>query len=689
MRKFAGALALTVLAATAQTPPPEQPGPGSSGPRPFDFFALSRIARVSDPQLSPDGAFVAFVAERVLLTENSTVKQIYVVPAGGGDPKQLTFEGESNRQPRWSPDSQRIFYLSDRSGSGQIWAMDSAGLGAAQISNLSVDVTSFAVSPTGDRLVYAARVFPECRADDACNARRLEQAENNPVKARVYDGLLYRHWDEWQDDRRSHLFSWAFAEDGAEAIDLTPGHLDAPPFTHGGPDSYAISPDGLEVCFTRSADDGRPAQSTNTDLFVTPIDGSETPRAITENPAADASPRYSPDGRYLAYRRQLRPGYESDRFRLSVYDRASGEVENRSESLDRPITSITWSPDSSRLFFTAEDRGREPIFTVAASGGPIRMAVYGDASHDGVQLLPDGQSMIYVAESLSQPAEIYRGFSSGGAPQQLTHLNRDVFERFQLGDVEEITYDGTSDKISAFLVKPPGFKLDQRYPLLLFIHGGPQGAWSQSWSYRWNPQVFAGAGYVVLLPNPRGSTGYGQSFTDRIRGDWGEGPFSDLMAGVDAVIARPYVDATRLAAAGGSYGGYMVNWTLGHTNRFRALVSHAGLYDLPSFFGATEELWFPLWDLRGAPWDQPDLYQTLSPSHYVDQFKTPTLVIHGQQDFRVPVEQGMQLFTALQTHDVPSKLLYYPDEGHWVLSPRNSQLWHQTTLDWLNQWTKP
>ena len=674
--KFVVVAALTMASVFAQSK------------RPFDFLALSRIARVSDPQLSPDGSKVAFVVGKIYLSENETSKQIYIVDVEGGDARQLTFEDDANHHPRWSPDSERLFYLTERSGSSQIWSMDAAGTGAEQVTNLSTDVTSFAVSPAGDRLVYATRVFPACGADDACNARRLEEEEADPVEAKLYDGLLYRHWDKWSDNRRSHLFSWSYARQGAEPVDLTPGELDVPPFSLGGPPAYAIAPDGSEVCFTRGVSE-EAATSTNTDLYVTPADGSETPRRLTENPAADASPLYSPDGRYLAYRRQSRPGYESDRWRLILYHRESGEAVSMSDSLDRPVTSFAWSPDSSRLFFTAEDEGKEPVYTVAVEGGVINMPIYGEASHGDLQLLPDGQSMIYTAQSLSHPTEIYRAFASGGVPRQLTSLNRDLFQRYELGEVEEITYEAGGRQLGAFLVKPPGMRVDQRYPLLLLIHGGPQGAWSQAWSYRWNPQVFASAGYVALLPNPRGSTGYGQALTDQIREDWGEGPFSDLMAGVDHVISRPYVDATRLAAAGGSYGGYMVNWTLGHTDRFRALISHAGVYDLPSFYGATEELWFPLWEFSGTPWEQPELYEKLSPSSYVEKFKTPTLVIHGQKDYRVPVTQGLQLFTALQAQNVPSRLLYYPDEGHWILEPCNSQLWYRTAIEWLDDWMAP
>ena len=411
------------------------------------------------------------------------------------------------------------------------------------------------------------------------------------------------------------------------------------------------------------------------------------PVALTAGPAAETSPLYSPDGRYVAYRGQIRPGYESDRYRLMLHERVSGETHGLTENLDRWISEIAWSPDSKRLFFTAEDRGRAPIFSVPTRGGGMRPVVFGDAHHGDVQLTPDGRSMIYSVHSASHPVAIFRGFSSGGPPLQLTHLNDDVMAEYEIGEFEEITYessDGTS--ISGFLAMPPDFDFERKYPLLLLVHGGPQGAWGEAWSYRWNPRVFASAGFIVLLPNPRGSTGYGQTLTDAINGDWGGLVYEDIMNGVDYVLRRPYVDSEKMVAAGGSYGGYMINWMLGHTTRFRALVSHAGVFDLRSMFGATEELWFPIWEFNGTPWENPEMYERWSPSRFVTNFQTPTLVIHGEQDFRVPVTQGMQLFTALQLREVPSKFLHFPDEGHWIRKPRNSILWYETVTDWLQKW---
>lgn len=662
------------------------------GKKPFDAYALSRLVRVSDPQLSPDGSTLAFVAERVYLSDNNRQKHIYTVPLGGGEPRRTTLYGDSNTRPRWAPDSQRIAFVSERSGKSQIWIMNADGTGAQQVTDLATEADGVLFSPDGSYLLFTSRVFPECGDNAGCNEQKLKEREASGVEARIYDHLLYRHWNEWSDGRRSHLFAVSLESPGDDRPfgaprDLTPGNLDVPPFSLGGPDAYTIAPDGQEICFTRGPAD-HPAKSTNLDLFVVSPQGG-APTQITTNLAADTSPVYSPDGRYLAYRSQVRPGYESDRWRLTLLTRATGELVNLTETLDRWVTGITWSPDSARLFFTAEDRGREPIMMVPVTGGGVKMIVFGDAHHGDVQLTPDGRSIVYTGNSGSHPTEIFRGFSSGGAPVQLTHFNDELLTEYQLDELEQVSYkssDGAT--VEGFLVRPPNFDLQKKYPLLLLIHGGPQGAWGESWSYRWNAQVFAGAGFVVFMPNPRGSTGYGQTFIDGIRGDWGGQVYLDIMAGVDHVSRRPYVDSARMAAAGGSYGGYMINWMLGHTDRFRAFVSHAGVYDLESMFGATEELWFPLWEFQGAPWENPDMYDRWSPSKYVPNFKTPTMVVHGEKDYRVPVTQGMQLFTALQSRDIPSRFLYFPDEGHWVQKPRNSLYWYQAVIDWLQGWVE-
>jgi len=498
------------------------------------------------------------------------------------------------------------------------------------------------------------------------------------------------HVQRARGKRRSHLLVVPVAggAQGAAARDLTPGNTDVPPFSLGGPDDYDISPDGAEVCYVMNADPV-PATSTNSDLYVVSIKGGEA-RKITATPGADSSPQYSPDGKYIAWRAQFRAGYESDRFRLMTLERATGKVTNLTENLDRWVNSFDWSHDSAALFFTTGDRGRQAIQMIPVNGGAVRAVASGDSALDDVQLTHDGRTIVYTQQTGSSPVEIYRGSSAGGTPVALTHLNDRTLDACQLTPLEERWADAPDGaRVQYFVIKPAGFEAGRKYPVLLLIHGGPQGAWGYDWSYRWNAQVFAAAGYVVIEPNPRGSTGYGQKFIDDINGDWGGKPFADIMAVTEqALAALPYADSDRLTAAGGSYGGYMVDWLLGHTQRFKALISHAGVYDLTSEFGATEELWFPLWEMGGTPWDKPDAYARYSPSAFAKDFHTPTLVIHGELDFRVPYTQGLQLFTALQYQKVPSKLLIFPDEGHWVLKPRNSLLWYQTFIDWMNSWVK-
>ncbi|HYM13159.1 MAG TPA: S9 family peptidase [Bryobacterales bacterium] len=656
-----------------------------AAPKPFDPAALLRLARISDPQLSPDGATVAFVVETPDLDSNTRPKQIYTVPLAGGAARRLTLEGSLNERPRWSPDSRRLAFISNRSGSSQVWLTDSDGRNARQVTSLSTEAAGVLFSPDGKNLIFTSDVFPDCK-DDACNKSRLDARRNSKTKARIYTSLLYRHWDHWDSGRRSHIF--VVGVEGGAPRDLTPGPLDAPAWELEAPDGYAISPDGKEVCYVSKPDE-MPAAGTNQELYVVSVENG-TPKKISNNPAADTSPVYSPDGRYIAYRAQLRAGYEGDRFRLMLHERATGNVTNLTETFDRWVSGIAWAPDSSKLFFTAGDRGREPIFTIPAAGGAIRVAVGGDACLSDIQLSRDGKTMIYAGQSGASPVEIFRASSAGGSPLSLTHLNDGVLAEYRTTPFEEIWYDAADGvKVQGLIVKPPDFNPGKKYPLLTLIHGGPQGAWGESWSYRWNAQVFAGAGYVVFMPNPRGSSGFGQAFVDGINGDWGGKAYEDILTGVDAMQKQPYIDSARLAAAGGSFGGYMVDWLLGHTDRFRALVSHDGVFDLRSFALSTEELWFPIWEFKGMPWENPDMYRRWSPSEYVANFKTPTLVIHGEQDYRVDVSQALELFTALEARKVPSKLLLFPDEGHWVLKPQNSLLWYRTFLDWINQWVKP
>ena len=662
--------------------------------RPFDVETLLRIQRISEPALSPDGKLVAYTVGTPDLDKNSQSKQIYTVPVAGGTPRLLTHEGSDNERPRWSPDSKQIYFVSTRGGSSQIWAMDADGSRPLQLTKLATEASGVLVSPDGKKIVFQSSVYPECtfssRFDEGCNQKNLDADAKAPSKARIYTSLLYRHWTEWQTRRRQHLLVANLSAAGIDSKsvkDLTPGQHDVPPFSLGGPEGYAISPDSLELAFVINTDTV-PANSTNSDIYAVPLDGGDA-KKITLSLGADDGPLYSPDGKYLAFRSQQRAGYESDRWRLMVLERATGKTTSLTETLDRWVGSFTWAPDSTRLFFTTEDRGRTGLQMIPVTGGGLRSIISGDSSLDEVEFTEDGRTMIYTEESGSRPSEIFRANSGGGTGVPLTRMNDALLAGVTLTPLEELWVDSVDKaRVHSFITKPPNFTPTRKYPVVFLIHGGPQGAWGESWTYRWNAQVFASAGYLVVQPNPRGSTGYGQKFTDEINGDWGGKPYDDIMTVVDAVAALPYADNTRMVAAGASYGGYMVNWMNGHTNRFKAIVSHGGVFDLASWARETEEQWFPLWEFKGSPTDNPELYAKFSPGTYARDFKTPTLVIHGELDFRDVTGQGLQLFTVLQQQKVPSKLLEFPDEGHWVLKPQNSLLWYRTVLDWIGEWTK-
>ena len=658
---------------------------GLAQKQPFTVDMMLKLARISEPVLSPDSSQVAFTVQRVDLDKNAKPTQIYAVPAQGGAPRQLTSEGSANERPRWSPDSNLIFFVSNRGGSSQVWVMNADGSNAHQVTRFAAEADGILVSPDGKKIVFLSSVYPDCGADDACNQRKIEEESKSKTKARIYTTLLYRHWNQWQGARRRHLM--AVDADGTNLKDLTPGSNEVPPFSLGGQDDYAISPDSNEVAFAMNVDADQ-ATSTNSDIYATPIGGGDVKR-ITTGPGADNTPLYSPDGKLLAFRSQARAGYESDRWRLMVLDRLTGRATSLTENLDRWVGSVTWSPDSTRLFFTVEDRGRTGLQMIQATGGGSRNIIAGASTLEDVQFTSDGRTMIYTEVSGSRPTEIYRATSNGGTGVPLTHLNDAILSNAAITPLEEMYADSPDHtRVHAFIVKPPDFSPTKKYPVLFLIHGGPQGSWGESWTYRWNAQVFAGAGYLVVMPNPRGSTGYGQKYTEDISGDWGGKAYEDIMAVVDSVAALPYADPARMAAAGGSYGGYMIDWMLGHTDRFKAFVTHDGVFDLRSMAAETEELWFVQWEFKGMPWDNPEIYSKWSPSYFVKDFKTPTLVIHGEQDYRVPVGQALQLFTALKSQKVPSKLLLFPDEGHWVLKPQNTVLWYSQFLDWIGQWTK-
>ncbi|MGC2695063.1 MAG: S9 family peptidase [Candidatus Angelobacter sp.] len=674
----------------------------AAGKKPFTFEDMMALKRVGGPVISPDGKWVLFSAIEVDLKANKKTTHLWVVPLEGGEAKQLpgTIAGETGG--RWSPDGKSYLYVSAIEGGSQVWvnSFDSAsgtpGGTARKITGISSEADGAIWSPDGKNIVFTSDVYPGC-LDDACNKFSDEAQAASKVKAMVFDRLLFRHWNHFTIKKRSHLF--VVSADGGVAKDLTPGDHDVPPFSLGGQDAYAISPDGQEVAFTSNWDEVG-ATSTNNDIFVVPITGGE-PKKLSTSPGSDSTPLYSPDGKWLAWRMQKRPGYESDRFRLVVYDRKSHEIKNLTEGFDHWVETIAWSPDSKAIYFNSEDKGESPLYRLdvqTAAAGPASADLVGGHTvqeiargvNDEISVTPDGKTLVFSRLSVQAPSEVYKLDLESKKAEQISHMNDAALANIIMQPVESFWFAGAGGtKVQGFLVKPPYFDPAKKYPVKFLIHGGPQGQWGDEWSYRWNAELFAANGYVVVMINPRGSTGYGQAFIDGINKDWGGKPYLDLMSGLDyAEKTFPYIDKDRECALGASYGGYMINWILGHTTRFKCLVSHDVMFNTESAYGSTEELWFPEWEFGDTPWTNREGYRKWSPHLFAAQFKTPTLVVHGQLDYRLDISEGFQLFTTLQRLKIPSKMLYFPDEGHWVLKPQNSQLWYTTVNGWVDSYLK-
>ncbi len=656
--------------------------PAASG-RPFRFDELAKAGRVGGFSVSRDGQWLAYAVGTPDVEENRTRSALWLQPLAGGEPRRLTSGEKRDSDPAFSPDGSRIAFLSNRDGGSQIYVLDLTGGEPAKASSFPADVNGFRWSPDGKWFVFTADVFPDC-PDAACDEKKLKEREKSKTKARVAERLLFRHWDSWKDGLRTHVWKAPVSGPASAAVDLTPGDRDAPPFSVGGGDDYDVSPDGKDFVFASNPDKVE-ALSTNGDIWTASFDGKEKARDLTQaNKAYDGTPKFSPDGKWIAWRSQKRPGFEADKFTLVVYDRAAGKARPLTEDLDGWVEAFTWAPDSRSLYFTSHVGARSAIFRVGLEGKPAEIWRGGSAS--GLVVSRDGRRLVFSSSTLSRAPEIWSAGVDGKGAAPVTRVNDAFWKDVAMGEVSErATRSADGRSLQAWLVKPPAFDPSKRYPAVLLIHGGPQGAWTDSWSTRWNPQVWAAYGYVVYAANPRGSTGFGQKFLDEISGDWGGKVYDDLMRQEDDLESLPFVDKSRIGAAGGSFGGYMVDWIAGHTDRFKALVSHDGVFDLASSNLETEELWFPTWEFQGLPWNS-DQYRKWNPMLFAEKFKTPTLVITSERDYRVPFGQGLQFFTALQVRGVPSKLLTFPDEGHWVLKPGNSRLWHATVMDWLHRY---
>jgi dipeptidyl aminopeptidase/acylaminoacyl peptidase len=652
------------------------------------FDDMIRLHRISEAHVSADGKWAAFTVSTPDMDANRGVSNIWVAPTTGGTAMQLTQSGHDT-SPVWSPDGKTLAFLSSRSGESQVYLLSMEGGEAHALTHLSTGADVVKWSPEGKTIAFTSSVYPDCK-DAECNSKRDAEKEKIKVKAHVAEQLLYRHWTHWNEGKRAHLFV-AAADGSGSPRDLTPGaNYDVPPDERGGPGDINFSPDGKEICFT-AVTDKMEAISTNGDLFIVPVAGGEAKR-ITTQPGFDGNPVYSPDGKYIAYHAQLAPEYESDRWRVMLYDRQSGKNENLSEGFDRSANDLAWSADSKTIYFTAENETQQPVYAMAARAGAEPKKIIADGYNAAISFSADGKTLVFERASLTMPAEVFVASSDGTNPRQLTHQNDAILAGLEMNPPETFWFDGAEGtKVQAMLIRPPKFDAMKKYPLLVLLHGGPQTMWSNAWGYRWNAQVFSGAGYVTLMINRRGSTGYGQKFTDEITNDWGGKAYADVMNGVDYTIKKyPFADGTRMAAAGGSYGGYMADWIATHTGRFKAIISHASVYDKVAMY-ATEELWFEEHDMQGTPWTNPESYKKWAPVTYAGElakFKTPTLVIAGERDYRVPYTQSLEFFSALQRQGVPSKLVVFPDEGHWVLKPQNAQFWYKTFLDWLATYLK-
>ena len=738
------AAALTV-SACAQAPI-ERHAPAATAKRPMTFEDLEAMKRVSDPQISPSGKWVMFSVMDVDLARNAKTNHLWIVPADGSSKEHQLTHGAGESNGRFSPDGSRFVFISG----GQIWiAAWSDAVGrmapAVQLTHIVTEADAPIWSPDGESLSFVSEIYPKCSTgylfDEACNQKATDDAAVAPTKALIFDSLLYRHWNTYQGAKRSHILMLHVGRAGY-IYDLTPTadwgeNVIAPTFSLGGASGYAWAPDSKELAFVLN-NDKVPAASTNNDIYTIDIkqhDGDAndlgkgwSPKKISTSPGSDDAPAYSPDGKYLAFRSQARAGYESDRFRLMLYDRQAKTVKEALPNFEGWIDEFIWAPRGRGFYFISGIEGESSVYFTDLSGkSPSVFREPGEFSSLAVEAFhgDNGSRIVAAKMKVDMPSEIVSLYPSDAGMQAVTsegklvadrfgaerhsstedvlsHINDSLLTQIEQSKMESFTFPGANGtKVEGFLIRPPNFEPSKKYPLKFLIHGGPQGAWGDAWSYRWNAELMAASGYVVVMINPRGSTGYGQAFIDGINGDWGGKPYVDLMKGLDYAEAKyPFIDKKRECALGASYGGFMANWILTHTNRFACIVTHDGMFNPQSAYGTTEELWFNEWEFRrpgssepGQPWKyasgpiENDPFRKWSPMLSIQNAKTPTLVIHSQRDYRLDVSEGFQLFTALQRLNVPSKMLYFPDEGHWIQKPQNSKLWYETVSDWCDKYT--
>ena len=641
-----------------------------------DFIAMKAVG---DPQLSPDGRWVAYAVATPSLADNRNVSRIWLAEVATGANHQLTQGPGSDRSPRWSPDGKTLAFLSTRQNGPQVWVLDLTGGEARRVSNLSEGAGELYWLPDGKGFLVVGDVkWPPQQEIDRRNG-------DYPTDARLWTELLWRHWDEFRAGRRQHVFRVDLA--GGEPKDLTPVDHDVPAIATGGDGDVAVSPDGREIAVAMHGD-SIVADNTNVDIYLMAPDGSGLHAVTADNKGADNTPRYSPDGQWFSWLSMERAGFEADRLRLMMRRRTVGQSDGRTVEATAgwslSVSSYTWCPDSKCIYAVVEERGRDNIYRIDVPSFRRTVVLPGGGVNTNVNVAADGKTLVYLHQSDTQPPEVW----TLGKP--LSHQNDAALAGLDLPPLAEYGFVGAQgDSVFGWIQKPPAFDAAKKYPVVYLIHGGPQGAWTDYWGSRWNYQLFASRGYVVAAVNFHGSTGYGQKFTDAISRHWGDYPYEDVMKGLDQVARLPYVDSTRMGAAGASYGGYMIYWIAGHTDRFKTLVDHDGVFNTVSMAGSTEELWFTDWEFGGTPYQNRPLYEQWSPLNTVKNWKTPMLIVHSQLDYRVDLSEGYQAFTALRRMGVPAKFLYFPDEGHWVLRPWNRRLWWGVVLDWLDQYLKP
>jgi len=648
--------------------------------KPITVDDLWAMGRVSDPQVSPDGQFVVFSSTRYDMEKNKGETAIYRVPVAGGVARRLTATGASCSRPRFSPDGAWLHFLSARGGSAQVWRLPLTGGGEAEpVTSLPVVVTGYHPAPDGKHLLVTARVYPDARTMEE-NAAHYAEAKKKKSSARLYSRLLYRHWNHWRDARRSHVL-WV-PIDGGAVRDLTPGDHDTPPLALESGRGYTIDPDCEALVYSRNIT-REPAVNTNNDLFGAFVKGGP-PRQLTLSQGCDHAPQFAPNGRLLAFLAMERAGFEADRSVLMLRQRGTGKTTSLTGSLDRSVGDFVWAPDSRTIYFLAIDEGRTAIYQLDTKN-PTPKRIHRLGTSASLRITPDGKTLVFVNHAFNRPPEVWALDIRSGNARKVSQVNDAIIARIAFGDSRDFWFKGAGGAdVHGFLLTPPGFRVGTDYPAVMLIHGGPQGAFMDSFHWRWNAALWVAPGYVGVIVNFHGSRGYGQKFCDAVSGDWGGKPYEDTMKGLDYALKRfGFIDGNRVGAAGGSYGGFMVNWIEGHTDRFKCLVSHAGLADHWSMFGATEELWFPLWEFGGVPWNKPELHEKFAPIRFAKNFKTPMLVIHGEHDYRVPYTQGLQMFTALQVQGVKSKLLFFPDASHFVTRPQDAKVWWDTIHGWL------